>query len=647
MPRFLALDLETRSTVDLKRTGVYPYAAHPDTDVWCAAYAFDDGPVQVWFRGEPLPDDLRAALEDPAVYVRAWNAQFERILMRDVLTPRHGWPAVPLERFVCTMVAGRAAGLPGSLEEAAIALQLAEQKDMAGSRLMMQMAKPRRVEDDGTLVWWDDPVKLERLARYCAQDVAVEREVFRRLPPSLDRRERTIWLADQRINDRGIRLDRPLIEAMIRRVAKETAKLDREMSGLTSGAATTTGVAKIKAWVTMRTGEDPGSLDKDAIDAILERDDLPDDVRRVLEIRRVAAKASNAKLKAMLRAIGDDDVVRGLLQYYGAGTGRWAGRLVQPQNFPRGEVKITPETIDALKRGRALTTDPLETVSSALRGCLIADPGTSLFVADFAQIEARVVAWLAGQGDLLALFASGGAVYEEMAATIFNVPVAEVTKDQRQLGKMAVLGCGFQMGAARFAEQAGVELELAKTAVDAYRAKNFRIRALWWNAQDTAVRVVERGSKAPVPIPGTDGKLTFRIHGEWLAMGLPSGRSLWYYGPRIVMRPVPWDKTTEYPAVMIETVNGLTRKWETQTMYGGLWVENATQAVARDLMADAILRLEAAGYDVRLTVHDEVIATASPSRSVEEFVNVMSAVPSWAAGCPVAAEGWAGDRYRK
>jgi DNA polymerase len=636
--------------VELRGAGVYKYAEHPSTDVWCVAYAFDEGPVKVWRIGQPMPNDLSAAARNGTTYFKAWNAAFERIIWREIMVKRHGWPAIKDDRFVCAMVVAAAAGLPKSLEEAAIVLGLQEQKDMAGSRLMMQMAKPRRIEDDGTIVWWDDPDKLDRLVAYCAQDVIVEREIWKRLPPAMDRRERAIYLLDQRINDRGVLLDATLIQAGKKVADRATKLLTKELSTLTHGTVSTPNkVEDLKRWIAMRVpGIDTTCLDKEAIGELLDLD-LPDDVRRALELRAEAAKASVRKLASMEKvASAKDGKARGLLQYYGAGTGRWAGRLIQPQNFPRGSVTIDEDVIAAIKSCDLSSVDasPLEVVSSALRGCIVADPGSALYVADFAAIEARVIAWLAGQEDLLALFASGGKVYETMAAVIFGIPVEAVTKEQRQLGKMAVLGCGFQMGAKRFAEQAKVDLELAMQAVDAYRTQNGRIKALWWAMQDTAIRVVSRGATAPVAVPGTGGKLHFRIVGNWLAMGLPSGRSLWYYAPRIVMKPVPWSEEL-VPAVQIDAMNGYTRKWEPATMYGGLWAENATQAVARDLMADGMMRLEAAGYPVLLTVHDEVIAQAEPGHAVGDFVSTLAAVPEWAAGCPVAAEGWSGIRYRK
>lgn len=647
-PRFLSIDLETRSLADLRATGVHRYAEDPSTEVLCVAYALNDGPVKVWRSlTDPVPQDL-LDYAFSQTYFKAWNAQFERTIWNTVLRPRFGLPNLRPQRWVCSMAMGRAAGLPGSLEDAAIALGLQEQKDKEGSRLMLQMTKPRSLDP---LTWWEDEDRLTRLEAYCAQDVVVEREIWNRLPPAMNRRERSIWLADQTINDRGVRLDLPLITACTEIARKEQRRLSRSLHRVTDGAVPSiTRIEDLKAWLTPRVGREVPSLDKAMMDELLADDTLPMDARWAIQIRQEAAKSSVRKLEAMLKAVGRLDRVRGLLQYFGASTGRWAGRLVQPQNFPRGAVKVTAPVLDALMTGDPMVVarhgSPLEVVSSALRGTLIAAPGKVFYVADYAQIEARVVAWLAGQSDLLRLFATGGKVYEVMAAAIFRVPVDEVTPDQRQVGKMAVLGCGFQMGAKRFAEQAGISEELAAVAVESYRVQNHRIRQFWWSLQDTALEVVTKGLTSRLEVPGTGGKVAFRIHGQWLAMDLPSGRSLWYYGPRVTMRTVPWSEEPR-PSVQVMAMNSYTRKWEASDMYGGLWCENATQAVARDLMADAILRLEAKAIPVLLTVHDEIIAEAPPTESVETFVNLLSEVPSWAEGCPVKAEGWSGTRYRK
>jgi DNA polymerase len=644
-PRFLKIDFETRSTVDLRKSGVYRYAEDPTTDVWCAAYQVDDRPIKVWHLGEDAPREVEDALSDGA-YIRAWNAAFERIIWREILSKRHGWPYPGDDKFVCSMVVAAAAGLPMSLEEAAIVLGLQEQKDMAGSRLMMQMTKPRKVNNDGTIIWWDDAAKRERLAEYCRQDVRTEDAAWRRLPACMGRSERRLYLLDQRINDRGVRLDLPLIHAGQLVAKRSAAGLTKELQELTGGVVSApTKIEDLKTWIRSY-GIQTDVLDKARVETLLSGKALPDNVRRALEIRQEAAKTSVKKLTAMTACVGADERVRGLLQFYGAGTGRWSGRLIQPQNFPKGTVKITEEVIQAVLSGNPAKVrkfgNPLEVLSSLLRGTIIASPDRALYVADYNAIEARVIAWLADETRMIGLFASGGKVYEAMAARIFGVKIADVTPEQRQVGKMVVLACGFGMGPEKFAAQAGVDIELARQAVASYRELNSKIKQFWYDADDAAVTAVKRRSTVPIRA----GKhIAFRVVGNWLAMDLPSGRALWYHRPRIVERPVPWGGTK--PAVEIDCRNSVTRQWEAAQMYGGIWAENATQAVARDLMCGGIVRTEAAGFSTILTVHDEIIAEAAPDRSVEEYVALLSVVPEWAAGCPVKAEGWSGNRYRK
>lgn len=636
-PLFVSLDFETRSVTDLRKTGVYRYVEDPTTDVWCAAFTVGNDSVQVWHLGDDPPDDLHRAVNDGA-YIKAWNASFERIIWRDVMVPKHGWPELPNDRFVCSMVAGAAAGLPMNLEEAAIVLGLEEQKDMAGARLMMQMAKPRRMED-GVPVWWDDADRRRRLAEYCAQDVRTECAVWRRLPPCMNASERRLYLLDQTINDRGVPLDLDLVRAARKLSRKAEADADAEMAAITKGlVSSVTKIGDLKTWVNAR-GVATRVLDKARVAELLEGEALPTDVRRALEIRAEAAKTSVKKYDKMLDVACADGRARGLLQFYGAGTGRWAGRLIQPQNFPKGTVKVTPEIIQSVKDG-TLDADVMEVLSSTLRGAIIAPPGRALYVADFNAIEARVVAWLAGERKLVDLFAKGGKVYEAMAARIFGKRADEIEKGpERDLGKMAVLGCGFGMGPRKFAAQANVDEGLAQQAVAAYRDTYPRIKQFWYDLDDAAVRAVKTG------LPQRVGRLSFRRVRQWLAMDLPSGRSLWYYRPRIVMQEVPWGGTK--PCVEIDVRDGLTRQWVPQRMYGGIWAENATQATARDLMAAGMLAVEAADFAINLTVHDELVTNADPSRDLDEFVALLSVVPEWATGCPIKAEGWTGDRYRK
>lgn len=643
------LDFETRSTVGLPNTGVYPYAEHPDTGIWCMAYAFDDEEPQVWLPTDGnLPDRLAQHIWN-GEEMHAWNAQFERLVWRHKMT---AWVEPTLTQWHCTMARAATYGLPLHLAQAASALLVDEQKDMEGKRLMMQMSRPRRLDEDGRPVWWDDPDKLRRLIEYCKQDVRTERAIHHKLQePSCS--ERRIWVLDQQINDRGVGLDLPLIEA-----AKECAEVALEQANtrleeITNGEVTAVSeVVSLTAWLNKHTPCD--SVAKPAVEDMLARE-VPADVREALMLRREAGKSSVAKLATMLDYRAADGRAHGLLQYMGAsGTGRWAGRGIQPQNFPRGVVKdvenfipaVLNKNLDAIRSAGAA---PMEVISSMLRSTFIAKPDHRFIVEDYNAIEARVLAWLAGQEDLIELFRTGGKVYETMAATIFDVPVESVAKGskERHVGKEAVLGLGYQMGWSKFqarcASQAKVQLsdEKAREAVTAYRAKNDKIARLWSSMEQAALSAT---NLRPVRIAG--GKIEFFRSGEWLVMRLPSKRTLKYFKPRAVERETPWGATKT--GVMVTGVNSTTKQWGNQYLYGGLLVENAVQAIARDLLADAMVKLDDAGYPIVLTVHDEVVVEPQYGfGSQEEVERIMQTVPDWAVGCPVTVEGWEGERYKK
>jgi len=634
----VSVDFETRSAVDLRKTGVYIYADDPSTDVWCMAYAFDDEEPKVWTPGDPI--DVR--LEDYIVEggkLRAWNANFERVIWNKIMVPRHKWPRTGASQWFCTMAQASAMGLPRALGQAADVLGVEQQKDKSGQALMMRMARPRRTNPDGSHVWWDTPDKMAALISYCEQDVRTEIAVAERLV-EMDQQERQVFLLDQRINDRGVMLDRDLLNRV--RVLADNSKeeIDAEIARLTKGKVTgaTKGVDLVK-WLNSY-GVRTKSVDKQHVAALLARDDLHPVIRKVLELRQDGAKSSTAKLDSMENAAGPDDRMRGLLVYHGAATGRWSGKLVQPQNFPRPAKKQDElnEIIAKLKRGESVADHGAGTqiASDLLRSMLIAKPGHRLLFADYSAIEARVLAWLAGETTLVETFAKGGDVYRVMAKDIYNKPVDKIDGNERQVGKMAILGCGYGMGGKRFAEQCAamgiaVDVEEAKRIVSVYREANSAISGYWRQLEEEFLEncrgvISKKGSFARLP--------------------LKSGRCLTYHNPRIVERETPWGEKRE--SVEVDTLNSVTRQWTSQIIWGGLLTENVVQATARDLMAGAMMRLEMAGYPVVMSVHDEIICEVPAERGVlAEMIELMVEVPAWAKGCPIAAEGKAGLRYEK
>lgn len=682
MTHCLSVDFETRSVVELRQEGVYVYAQHPLTDLWCMAYAFDDEPVTLWHPGLRFPDRVGDFIAHRRGYLRAWNAQFERLIWKYVLGPRYTVPTPDLDQWICTAALGARCGLPRNLEDAAIAMRLPFGKDMAGHKLMMQMAKPRKVHDDGTITWWDDQPRRDRLYQYCPRDVEAERGIFDRLPPVGGWRERDVWLLDQQMNDEGVLLDTALAQTGLLLTTRAIAAVNANLRRVTNGSAQkVTALAKIKEWLADE-GMAVGSLAKIPMKRLLADPNLTTEVRHVLELRKEGGKASTAKYRSMLRWVCTDNVLRGMLLYHGAGTGRWAGKGPQPQNFIKGTVKLTPTFVNDVKQNdlpllTALYGSPMEALASALPACFMAQPKHDFIGADFNAIEARVVAWLFNSTKLVSLFANKGKVYEAMAAVIYNVPIDTIIAlkqkadaegiecIERFIGKNTVLGCGFQMGAATFKRQLrekfGIEisLKLAERAVEAYRSDNPEIPDGWKSMNKTAIQVVREGITTWMPVPATDGKLHFRLWKDWLQMRLPSGRSLWYAQPEIVSRLAPWTKTVkqhdgttiEEPvytdAVAFMGVHPKYKGWYQMTLYGGLLTENAVQAIARDLLADAMLRAGPAGYRPVLTVHDELVTQVRRTfGTVEAFVALMCDIPEWAEGCPVAAEGWRGPRYK-
>jgi DNA polymerase len=655
----LHIDFETRSTVDLRRTGVYRYAEDPTTDVWCAAYAVDDAFVDLWVPGYVRPPLIVDAVARGDIFV-AHNANFERTIWSRILTPRYGWPECPPpERWQCTMAQALAMSLPASLQNAAAAVGLDQGKDMSGRRLMLQLAQPRRPrkgEDPDGLYWWDDEERLAKLYAYCKQDVEVERALHKRLVGLTSTESRT-WALDQRINDRGVYVDMDLCNAALKVVQTATQWLDAEIAEITHGEVSApTNVGQISSWLRLQ-GFPTESLDKEAVGQMLLREDLPERVRRVLEIRREAAKAAVKKIDALIAGKSADGRARGLTQYHAASTGRWAGRRFQPHNIKRPELRDVDGAIECTMAGDAgmvsvLYGEPLSVVGDCLRGMVRAAPGSRILAADFANIEGRVLAWLAGEHWKLKAFSDydhgrGHDIYHLTAGKVLGKDPSAITKDERQVsGKVPELALGFQGGVGAFQSMAhnyGVKIpdERAEEIKVAWREEHPQTCQLWYELESAAKNAVRNPGKVFYV-----EYVAFRVSGSFLWMRLPGGRSLCYPYPCIKPKETPWGEKRD--SVSYKGVDSYSRKWGDCYAYGGLWAENATQAVARDVMRDAMFRLEAAGYPVILTVHDEIVSEVPIGvGSVSEFERLVTTIPEWADGLPVAAKAWEADRYRK
>jgi DNA polymerase len=661
----LHIDFETRSVVNLRKTGVYVYAAHPTTDVWCAAWAIDDGPVGLWIPNGLLDIPIGTAVREGWTFV-AHNANFERSIWAGILAPRYGWPQPTLEQWRCTMAQAYAMGLPGSLENAAAAVGLEHCKDMGGRDLMLRMARPRRArkgELPNGIYWFDDENRKQRLYEYCRQDVEVERALDKRLL-ALRPAEQRLWHLDQVINDRGIFVDVDLCNSALKVVETAAAWLNAEMRELTDGqVSATTNVGELSRWLAGE-GFPMVSVDKEAIDDMLVQSGLPVRVRRVLEIRREAAKASVAKIKALLTGRSDDGYARGLLQYHAASPGRWAGRRFQPQNIVRPTLEDVDAAISVVATGsadavRLVYGEPLAVVGDCLRGLVRAFPGRKLFAADFSNIEGRLIAWLAGEEWKLQAFrdfdvGQGHDIYKLAYARSFNVQPETVDKPQRQVGKVMELALGYQGGVGAFQKMAGnYGLEVSDDRADelkmAWREAHPNVVQYWYDLEHAAKSAIMNRGKIT-----SAGRISFRVAGSFMFMRLPSGRCICYPYPKIKDKMTPWGEMR--PQVCYMGVDSYTRKWTECFAHGGLLFNNAVQGTARDIEAEAMVRLADAGYEtwdpmghgIVLTVHDEIVCEVPKDfGSVEEFESIITALPAWAEGLPVAASAWTGERYQK
>jgi DNA polymerase len=649
-------DYETRSRVILKLVGTHRYAADPSTEILCAAYAVDDGPVQLWLPGDPISPEFIEAAHNPSWAVAAHGDHFETAIEQHILGPRFGFPLVPLERHRCTMAIALAAALPARLDRIATALELINRKDASGERLMHQMSKPRRPHKDepAGVYWFDDPERLDRLCGYCQQDVEVEREIYGRLPP-LSLAEHAIWQLSSIINGRGFCVDRAFAEAA-RKIAQAAGpEIDAELVELTRGAVTRINqVARLLVWL-QQNGCTLQKLDKAAIERQLERaEELPAPVQRVLELRLGGAQAAVKKIDALLARAGEDDRVRGAFRYHGASTGRWSGEGFQPQNLKRPVVEDLVAATAAVATGdyahvQKLYSRPLAVVGDCSRSMICAAPEHVLIGADFGAIESRVLAWIAGEAWKLNAYRRYDATHDPrdepyciLACKMLHVPEGSITPDkpERAYGKTGDLACGYMGGANAIEKFApGVFSEAEKERIKAeWRAAHPAIKRFWY-AIDRAAWTAMRDRGRVVRC----GPVAFKSNSTFLQLKLPNGRKLSYPQPRII-----GDEREQY---VLFSDNGLGQFKDCRHglgAYGGLWTENIVSGIARDLLAEAMLRIEAAGYSIVLHVHDEIVAEVPNGfGSTDEFTHLMTRKPVWALDLPIAAKAWAGLRYCK
>jgi len=664
----LTIDFETRSTADLFRGGAWKYAAHQSTQVMCCSVKVDDRPSVIWlpdWAADIVPDQVQLTTEQFKILagkcdrVEAHNAGFEIAVWAYIMVPRHGFPAIPLWKWYCSAAKAAMCGLPRALKNVAGVLNAAP-KDMEGNSVMMSMTKPRaarkleREYDDKwreRVYWFEDAERFRKLIKYCKQDTETEHEVSSLLPELSDR-EREVWLMDQRINARGMYVDLRVAGAMTEMVAKHQDKLSMEFYLLTEGEVNSPKqVTKTADWLRAQGVEVPDLKKQTVVDLLA--GELPPKARRGLEIRQSLSKSSTAKYLAITERAGWDSRARGCFMYHGASTGRWSGKSIQPQNLPRPHFKTQQEAeecIDTVLTDPSMVDvfygDPMVAASSCVRSCLRAAPGKTLVCADFSSIEGRVLAWLAGETHVLNAYKTGRDLYKIAAETIFSTTYDEVTKDERQIGKVAELACGYQGGHRAFSamgETYGVKVpeEQAQRIVAAWREDRPMTLMLWRSLEDAAVQAVKNPGQA-YAYRG----ITYAVAGGYLRCLLPSGRVLYYYEPALKNEMMPWGKYKEI--VTYRGVDPLTTQWGITKTYGGKLTENVVQAVARDILVDSMLRIEGAGLPIVLHVHDEIVSEVKLNQiELVAFESIMGMTETWSRECPVKAKGWIGTRYRK
>ena len=638
----LSIDIETYSEASLSSTGVYRYAADPSFTILLFAYSVDGEPVQVvdLTQGESLPAEVEAALSDPDVEKWAFNAQFERVCLSAYLGERldpRGW--------YCSLVWSTYAGIPLNLAGVAQALHLETEKMTEGKDLIRKFSQPcKATKSNGGRTRnlpEHAPEDWETFKAYCVRDVEVERAIASRLSPlPMPAFEWENYWRDQRFNDMGVGIDVELASKAVEADREIKEALYTQMRHWT-GVENPQSVTQLLGWLQEHGAQLPSLAKADVASALEEADGS---VADVLAARLEIAKSSVKKYEKMLDCVCPDGRAHGLLQFMGAGrTGRWAGRLVQVQNLPRQTFGDLEEAAALVKAGQAdmlgvLWGSAPNVLSELIRAAFVAAPGHRFLVADFSAIEARVIAWLAGEQWVLDLFKNGGDIYCETGSRMFG---QEVKKHSplRQRAKVAVLACGYQGGVGALKAMGGEKLGLSEdemaSIVDAWRKANPRIAQMWWDVNRAALEAIKNGTSQMV------GRIKVYQKLGALVIALPSGRELIYPSPRVGENRFGGESITFMGL-------GLNRKWGRIETYGGKLVENIVQATARDVLAHSTATLEAAGYPTVMHVHDEVITEVPYGHgSVDELCALMSRGPKWSKGLPLAAEGFESTYYKK
>lgn len=649
----LGIDIETYSSNDLPSCGVYKYVEAEDFTILLFAYSVDGGPVTCcdFAQSEELPEEILAALRDPKVVKTAFNAAFERIC----ISKYYGWPLMDPAQWRCTMVRAARMGLPLSLGQCGEVLKLADGKMKEGAALIRYFSCPTR-KKDGTIVRHlpsDAPDRWEVFVKYNIRDVEVEQailKIVRRLEPADFDEE--LYTVDQLINDRGVMIDRQLVDNAARFDEEYKQHLLAEAQEL-SGMDNPNSPSQIKEYLQKVTGQVFQSLNKKSLDDIEDSLKYWPIARKVLALRREMGKTSNKKYCAMQQCVCSDGRIHGLLQFCGAArTGRWAGRLVQVQNLPQNHLQDLDYARNLVKAGDLEDFElnygnPTQVLSELIRTAFIAKPGCTFHVCDFSAIEARVIAWLAGETWVLDVFRKGGDIYCATASQMFGVPVEKhgANAELRQKGKIAVLALGYGGGVSALEAMGGSRMGLSqqeeKDIMLRWREANPKIVKLWKVIELAAIRALQTGETITINRGIEVGR-----HWGCLTIKLPSGRTICYPRASIgVERNDGWRG--DHPIIEYEGLNQITKKWEKIRTYGGKLTENVVQSIARDILGIVILRAYRESLNIVFHIHDEIIVEAEADQTLKDVEKLFSEPISWCTDLPLKGAGYSTPYYLK
>lgn len=653
----LSIDIETYSDVNLNENGVYKYVDSEKFKILLFAYAFDDEEVKIvdLEQGERLPEKVVQALLDINITKTAFNAQFERVSLNKYFN-------INTKNWDCTMVKAWSLGITGNLANVGQVVGLSEdkQKMAIGKKLIKIFCNPKpqrgnknqvtMLKESERVLPVDMPQEWQQFKEYCIRDVEVERDVRRKL----DRfdwieEEKKLYELDQKINDRGVGIDLDMAENAISIDLEQTNRLTKiyqEVTGLDNPNSLT----ELKKYIKEKTGKVVGSITKDNLDKLQKKFQNHPEILTALEIRQALSKTSISKYKKMIDVANQDNRARGLLQFYGAGTGRWAGRLIQVQNLPQNHIRDLDTARNVVKYGdlellEMVYDTPSDVLSQCIRPAIIPSLGKKFIVSDFSAIEARVIAWLAGESWRIDVFNSHGKIYEASASQMFKVPLEEIDKgtDLRQKGKVAELALGYQgsVGALKSmgALKMGLEEKELKPLVDTWRAANPKIKQFWYDAENRVKEAIANRTTVQI------NKYIKAIYKSGiLFIELPSGRRLAYPKPRLIDH----DMFEGMKKIVFEGIDSNTKQWGWIDTYGGKLVENIVQATARDCLTYSMLKLEEVGYEIVMHIHDEVVIEIEEDRNELKIVtDLMGQEIPWAKGLPLRADGYECSYYQK